>query len=267
MSRRPEHLLQRGTTYYFRMPVPEGLRTIVGKREIKRSLGTGNFAKARKLLPVERLKALAELEAARREHDRQFGPPARRVVSLADDELWSLMSRWFVAREREATALRGHDVDVDARLEQIGHLSDLGEGTSALASVYNITGRFLASEGIDLAMSDPSFSKLAALIHEAMLEHEKRMVARFSNGSRVQLNPRFAELGPDTPFAKVRPLTLRVLADQYDAERALSQRSPTAKVRRDAHLGLILGVLGEDRLIGDVRRGMSRSYCLIRPPA
>lgn len=260
MSRRPEHLLRRGGTYYFRMPVPEALRAIVGKREIKRSLGTGDFATARKLLTVERLKAQAEIEAARRRYDADRSGGPKKVRSLGDDDLWRLMSRWFVAREREAANLSARDVDVDQRLAEIGHLADVGDGTSALASIHNATRKLLLSESIDLDPTDPTFARLEGLIHEAMIEHEKRVVARFANRPLVQLNPRFSTLSADTEISERPSLSLRGLADQFEAERALTQRSPTAKLRRDAHVGMILGVLGERTDVSKISREDAKRF-------
>jgi len=260
MSRRPEHLLRRGGTYYFRMPVPEALRSIVGKREIKRSLGTGDFATARKLLTVERLKAQAEIEAARRRHDagRSGGP--KRARALGDDDLWRLMSRWFVAREREAANLGARDVDVDQRLDEISHLADVGDGTSTLASIHNATRRLLLSENIDLDPTDPTFARLEGLIHEAMIEHEKRVVARFANRPLVQLNPRFSTLSADSEISERPTMSLRALADQFEEERAQTQRSPNAKLRRDAHVGMILGVLGEQTDVRKITREDAKRF-------
>lgn len=260
MSRSSEHLLRRGGVYYFRMPVPEALRPIVGKREIKRSLRTGEHSAARKLLPVERLKAQAEIEAARRQLAVQQGIEPQRVRTLADDELWRLMSRWFVARERQAADLTARDVDVDQRLEEIGYLSDVGDGTSALASIHAATRKLLASENIDLDPTSPAFAKLQGFIHEAMIEHEKRLVARFANRREVQLSPRFAALSADTEISERSPLTLRALADQFEEERARTQRSPTAKLRRDAHLGMILTVLGEQAEVRGITREDAKRF-------
>lgn len=260
MPRRPEHLLRRGGTYYFRMPVPEALRPIVGKREIKRSLRTGDLAAARKLLTVERLKAQAEIEAARRQYGAKQGGGLMKVRSLGDDDLWGLMSRWFVARERATATLSARDVDVEQRLQDLSYLADVGDGTSELASIHGATRKLLLSENIDLDATDPTFAKLEGLIHEAMIEHEKRLVVRFANRPLVQLNPRFSALSADTEISERPLLSLGALAEQFEEERAQTQRSPTAKLRRDAHLGMILAVLGERTLVSKIGRDDAKRF-------
>lgn len=260
MPRRPEHLQRRDGTYYFRMPVPEALRPVVGKREFKRSLGTKDFRDACKFLAMERLKAQAELEAARRKLELQAGQQPRRVTSLSDDELWQLMSRWFVAREREAESLTGQDVDVDQRLEEISYLSDARDDTSAVASLYSDARRLLTAEGLDLDVSSPSFAKLASLIQEALIEHEKRLVVRFGNRPQVHLNPRFSSLTATTEIEARRIVSLKSLTEQFEHERSETQRSPTAKLRRDAHLGMIVAVLGEHTAVGSVTRDDAKRF-------
>lgn len=260
MPRRPEHLLRRGGVYYFRMPVPEALRPIVGKREIKRSLGTGDLHEARKALTVQRLKAQAELEAARRELERRVGQQPRRVTSLPEDQIWHLLCRWFVAREREAEGLTGQAVDVDQRLEEISYLADARDGTSTHASLYRQARKLLVAEGLDLDPTSPSFAKLVGLIQEALIEHEKRLVVRFGNGGRVQLNPRFSGLTAATDIEVRQTVTLKTLAEQFEREKAETQRSPTAKLRRDAHLNMILAVLGEQTGVRSVTREDTKRF-------
>jgi integrase len=242
------------------MPVPEALRPLIGKREIKRSLGTKDYSAARKLLSIERLKAQAEIEAAQRQFDIQRGNGPQRAKTLADDELWQLMSRWFVAREREASALTAHDVDVEARLEELGHLSGATNGTSAMASVHQATRKLLATEDIALDLASSAVSKLAGLIHEAMVEHDKRIVARFAHRAPIQLNPRFSQLSAQSEVSERKSISLRELADKFEEERAQTQHSPTAKLRRDAHLAMVCAVLGDETDIRGVTRDDAKRF-------
>jgi len=42
MLRRPEHLQLRGRIYWVRVRVPEDLRSVIGKLEVRRSLGASD---------------------------------------------------------------------------------------------------------------------------------------------------------------------------------------------------------------------------------
>lgn len=201
MPRRSDYLVLRGAKYSFRYAVPEPLRGIIGKREFKEALGESDYETARKKAARLRVKADAEIKAAWGVLKAEGERAPKWVSSLSDDELGRLTSRWFVAREREAEALTARDVDVDQRLEEIGYLSDVGDGTSALASIHAATRNLLRQECIDLDPASPAFARLVGLIQEAMIEHEKRIVARFSDRP-VQLNPRLAGLSAQTALVE-----------------------------------------------------------------
>lgn len=49
VTKSPSHLFRRGSTFYFRLAIPDHLRHIVGQREIRMSLGTSYLYQARRI--------------------------------------------------------------------------------------------------------------------------------------------------------------------------------------------------------------------------
>ncbi|XPF94274.1 DUF6538 domain-containing protein [Colwellia sp. RE-S-Sl-9] len=64
MSKQSNLLLRNGR-FYFRTRVPKDLVTIIGKKEIKKALGTSNRSEAKRRLPIEQLEAEETFEKAR----------------------------------------------------------------------------------------------------------------------------------------------------------------------------------------------------------
>jgi hypothetical protein len=74
--------------------------------------------------------------------------------------------------------------------------------------LYSDARKLLTAEGLALDPSSPSFAKLASLIQEALIEHEKRLVVRFGNRPQVHLNPRFSGLTVTTEIEARRITSL-----------------------------------------------------------
>lgn len=83
----------------------------LGKREIKRFLKTRDHREAKSQLPLEMLKARAALDEARRKLAVTETAPAI-LPSLTEDELWGLMSRWFVRTQQQDSKLTFDDIDL-----------------------------------------------------------------------------------------------------------------------------------------------------------
>ncbi|WP_366825012.1 DUF6538 domain-containing protein [Bosea sp. (in: a-proteobacteria)] len=84
MARRPEHLLLRGNIWWLRVRVPDELRSIIGKVEIRRSLKTSDATEAKRRVRIERVKTEAEFDDARRvlAQSQAKGPGSGRPVDL-----------------------------------------------------------------------------------------------------------------------------------------------------------------------------------------
>lgn len=95
MAGKNPYLQRRGDVYRLRIRVPDDLRDLVKKREITKSLRTGNKREAQVAALMEHAKLEAEWTLLRRRRSRQL------VSDLADSEIWRLVARWFVDAERK----------------------------------------------------------------------------------------------------------------------------------------------------------------------
>ena len=259
MSRRSEHLHRRQGIYYLRLRVPDELRPIIGKREIKRSLKTADPSEAKRRIALERFKAHAELDEARRKlvTKQESTPELISTAKLTDADLWSLMACWFVQQQKADENLgpvqvRSGDLD-----EAITRLTD-PEDTNALAWVHSTTRKFLAGQHINLSPQSEPFRRLQQLIHEAMIERERRLARRFLSGSGPDLNPRFAQLTAATEVNPGSILTLSGLIRRYERDQARAPGAPKTRMKRTAQFRLFKEVLGANTPIDQISREKAR---------
>ncbi len=95
MAKQPR-LHKRGSRYYVRVRVPDDLRPILGRREIKYSLGTADYREA-----------LERVRLASATIDGQFAETRRKatiepVTILSEFEAEQIVLRWFHVADREA---------------------------------------------------------------------------------------------------------------------------------------------------------------------
>jgi hypothetical protein len=95
----PEHLQKIGNRWRFRLSVPEALRPIIGKRELRISLKTADKREAKRLAHEEALKAEAAFDLARRTLAMQAGGAPQ--TELSNEEARSLAEQWLHSREQQ----------------------------------------------------------------------------------------------------------------------------------------------------------------------
>ena len=99
------HLERRGAVYYFRVVVPPALRPFMDMdkpvTEIRRSLGTKDFEKAKRLCQIQIVAFSGKLLEAQRKLDAKAtaSPPS-------EEEILHLVTNWFIEQEREADERR-----------------------------------------------------------------------------------------------------------------------------------------------------------------
>lgn len=254
MPPRPTHLQRRDSgRYAFRKRVPKALQAIVGKSEIKVSLATCDPVEARRLIALEALKAQADIEAAWRTL-RKDAPPVERAEptrELDEAALWSLMTRWFQLGLKQDAALDASSVDVYGRLEDLPRLSDLDD-TNVAASVYRATEKFVHDQNLKLDRQSASFRRLSGLIHEAIIEREKRLVARFISHVPITLNPRFSDLAASVSV-QTSP-TISALIRRFTGDPGFVHGGTKAQLKRKAHHALVEEFFGPDTPIHEVTR-------------
>lgn len=217
--------------YYFRKAVPADLKRILGKSEVKQSLGTKDPAQARELFSAVAAQVAAEWKVLRAE------PAAlTRKQELALAGRWYL---WFTAQHEQdpGDGAEGWrllaDQFEDARQVGIGAPDEPDDpsrpkGVQARVESFLIgnarTADFLVSEGVALS-AEGRTSFLRAL--EPQFFAALRLLSRWSEGDyRPDLHPeQFPQLKL-TPAAPLTPaVTLTSLFDGWAAERQPPQKT------------------------------------------
>ncbi|MEK1888725.1 MAG: DUF6538 domain-containing protein [Phyllobacterium sp.] len=165
MSKKAENLQLRGSIYWFRLRVPDELRPLVGKTEIKKSLKTGDLREAKLRARYERVRLDAEWELLR----GRLRP--KRDYSLSDREIWYLVSNWFIEKERKSvsssgTYLEGDDAHYD-------YAMSISEENVAPAA-YQAAKTILTEEGLEFDPSSDGSLRLERVLHPAIIEIAKR---------------------------------------------------------------------------------------------
>jgi hypothetical protein len=96
-----------GGTYYLRAKVPEKIRHIIGKTEIRKSLRTKDLKEARQRVKVESVCVDALFAAAEAKLNRRAAP----VDNLSDEEINWWVSKYFISLERESRRMIENEVE------------------------------------------------------------------------------------------------------------------------------------------------------------
>ena len=229
----PKHprLQKRGSRYFLRVKVPTDLRSVIGKREIRKALGTSD--------PREALKAVRKASA---ETDAMFdalrGKPAARVAALVPAsavDLERAIRQEF--HEMEIRRLESYQEANECDTEEI--LENLREDEVVLSRGYNEQTASMASTAEELLgkynfyvdRSSLAYQKFVEQVIRAELERVRRSIEAYRGNPRERGFDRlFADIYADKPPSS-GGLTLRELIDRYQNDpgrRGLSEKSRLA---------------------------------------
>lgn len=267
MARRSEHLLLRGNIWWLRVRVPDALRPIIGKGEIRRSLKTSDGTEAKRRVRIERIKVEAEFDDARAALERQraaAGGATAARISLTEEQVWALATRWFVEQEKHSTHRPVQFGDAEV-IENLGeNLVNIERFEEVSASVREEVDKLLAEAGIPPGdgSDEPSAwrAKLSRAIHAGMVEREKRLLNRVTGGAGIVLNPDFHNLSAATPVQPVAlyAVTLADLIKRYNAAPTRTAPSSKTKLKQDAQARLFKDVIGGKTLVSAIGREQAR---------
>lgn len=266
MARRPEHLQLRGSTWWLRVRVPDELRQIIGKREVRRTLGTSDSAEAKRRVRIERIKVEAEFDDARVALERQraaAGGATAAQVTLTEEQVWALATRWFVEQERAGVSRPveiGDEEVIQNVSEDLAHVERFDEVS---ATVREEVGKLLAEAGVlpsDGSVEPAWQAKLSRAVHAGMIEREKRLLNRMTGGAGLMLNPNFHGLSAATELKPVAisTVTLVDLIKRYNADPTRAAPSPKTKLKQDAQARLFKDVIGGKTLVSAIGREQAR---------
>jgi hypothetical protein len=226
VARQPR-LFRRGGRYTLRVKVPRELRPILRKREVWRSLGTGDHRVALKRLRL----ASAEVDALFADAGRSAAVAAS---APSDIELHHLVRRWFEGNERAAALNFQFPVDRAEREEAIDNLRndefDLIDSGAEDAGVQEAVRRFLADHRIEIAGGSPTWWTTVGLVQRALIEHVRRRRARLQGEMDGRSFDRFFRETVKRDPSQAAPhsdLTLGELIERYKSDPGRSVTTKT----------------------------------------
>ena len=193
----PQYLTRKDNTFYFRQSVPQELRLIVGKREIKKSLGH-DFIKAsreckRYAVVADQLiaEARAKLDAIPIAPYSREGIHRTRHVSLSEvtpqleQQFANLMRTSLLEGDRNAR-IEGMDAqefddygkNIEASLQALRKQLAMGNVEPMLESAH----LFLVGRGYRPEFSDADWRRIAYVMTQATLEAFEAMAVRQAGG-------------------------------------------------------------------------------------
>lgn len=208
------HLQKRGNVYHYYRRVPLRLVPILGRRFIKRSLGTTNLAEAKTLRTVEDLKAEALFAAAETAHPKvgSSGVSFEMLVEYVRETVERLDRR-----SAESLAF-----DPPADMDELQERSQDAEyQRSILANPADPRRDELVSRAADRIMSDAGVSVSGQGLNAQFAEIVRRGLIELTRRKVDRLEDRHDRPFHDNLFDPARPpaVTFRELADMYVAEK------------------------------------------------
>jgi hypothetical protein len=234
-------LVLRGSTWYYRRVVPLNLRTVVGKREVVKSLRTTDHEQAKLLSLRVGQEVERQLQALRK---RAAAPAA-----TPDDLARLLESRTITAdANHRSSRVLLDDVELDVELDALTSAVDEHANalrTSDTSVVADLLDELLQEQGLHVP---PQRRREFAL---ALLKARLRSLEVSVKRTRGQLAS-----GP--PWEVASPgLTVNGLLEAYLTERKLGSKSE-AEIR--AAFRRFAAVVGQDRPAREVTKLDARAY-------
>lgn len=258
MPRHPR-LQKRGSRYFLRVKVPTDLRSAIGKREIRKALGTSDPREALKRVR----KASVEADAVFETYRVRTAPYASVRVPASEADLERLVLQAFQASEREnlTAFLQAPEEDFGEILSALRDDESVYRGGLSpviLPSLQKKADELLAANGLALDPSSDTHTRFLWLLIRAGLENIQRARERYGgNPTEPVFDRMFATTGAETwaPLpTSSGGLTLRELIERYENDPA--RRGLTEKTRHayGTVFRALRELLGENKRARDITR-------------
>jgi integrase len=256
----PRHprLQKRGSRYFLRVRVPTDLRSAIGKREIRKALGTSDPREALRRVRRASVEADAIFETCR----AKAGPAASDRVPASEADLERLVLQAFQASERQnlTTFLKTPEEDYGEILSGLRDDESVYRGGLSpvvLPCLQKKADELLAANGLTLDPSSNTYTRFLWLLIRADLENIQRARERYSgNPTEPVFDRMFATSGAETsaPLSSSGGLTLRELIERYEKDPA--RRGLTEKTRHayGTVFRALRELLGENKRARDITR-------------
>jgi integrase len=252
----PKHprLQKRGSRYFLRVKVPADLRSAIGKREIRKTLGTSDLRDALKAVR----KASAETDAMFEMVKGKVVARAGARVPATSADLDRVIRQEF--HEMEIQRLERYAEADEYDTEEI--LNNLREDEVVLSRPYNEQNGFVAStankllekHGWYVDRNSSLYWNFVDQVLRAELEVVRRQIEAFRGNPRRPRSDRlFADIDAHNPPSSGGP-TLRELIERYEADPGRRGLTEKTRLAYGTVFRALRELLGENRRTRDVTR-------------
>ncbi len=266
------NLHRRNGRYYFRARVPLDLVVAIGKKEIKKSLGTSDLSEARSKLAIEQLKADELFNKTR----NNLSPPiSNNAQNISPVEIERRVLVWYHEEaERQAKEDDSIRAGMDS-LEKETILENLHEEQNALESGSPSTYMHSSNNLLKLLFNecDLQTRRVAIpLIHQAQIELLYKRLARFDEFYQRQPFQTFRDSPPPSrQFDQDTNtnITWGKLLEKFKAEQVRANKTPKTINGYRLTFNFSSEFFGENKLLNAITREDCRNYIdsLSRLPA
>jgi integrase len=249
--------------YYFRSNIPTDLIQLFGRSEIARSLQTSDFPKAKRLCAIESVKFDAFCESMRAKRGRK----SKQGSQLTDDEINTLVSRYFINEERLSERWAENDLPNYSESERdaakdsyaadtVGLFHEVVTGDPTNDPALKLAEEFLSRHGeLEVDKNGHEFKRLAQLLRRAQVESLNRRITRLENQPVSPFNHEFAHLSARTqvPPLPKRKVTLLQLTERFMVHKRKTTGENTP-ITYAIPIRILLEVLGPQRIISDINQ-------------
>ncbi|MCB1225594.1 MAG: site-specific integrase [Verrucomicrobiales bacterium] len=226
--------------------------------EIRKSLRTKDFEKAKRLCQIEAVAFAGKMAEARRKLDSKAN-----AVPPSDEELYYLATDWFVRLEREEEKRRTAvltDADEAQTEQEIDSLIDEAalytarEEHLSQSALNGLADAFLKSRPeLAIEAGSPAYRQLGALLKRAKAESLNRSITRLGVRRTGRPDEAFESFNAHSqpPAPPKNRTTLKQLTDEFMDYQA-KNRSENTPVTYAITIRALLEVLGERKLIAEI---------------
>jgi integrase len=270
----PKHtrLMRRGAGYYCRAKVPADLVTIIGKREIQRTLQTSKHSEAVVRVKLVSAEIDAEFAAARRKLNG-----ASNATKASEQEAKMLAYQWFNdlwQKNRHAT-IAPAGMEQEEFIEQLeGELVELTsspDDTQLSAGLAHTARQILETAGFERPdLKDTVLRDMMELIHRGTIEVTRRSLLRAKGDPTPHtFDPAFASDQPTGPAARPTTITFQELASRFMAVPEKSNWTKKTEKDYEAKFRLLGEIIGTATPLSGINREVCRkvqTVMLALPP-
>lgn len=270
MGQRRPRLSIRGRSWVYRIAVPEPLRAIIGRREIKESFGPVSLKEAErqaklKDIEIDLLFSEAEAQLAGKATNGAAISPVR-VSDLSDSDILTMVQGYLARLERDAAPVPFSAVEREERLERVREEAiEIAHSPAEDASLQDMAAMVAGNSGIEL--SGASVVRVADAVKKALLEHLSREEFRLQEMPVRQGDPVFAGVDRDTVSPSPKITFSKAVALYRDAPDRRNLAPKTLKAN-ESHFGVFAELLGADKDIASITKAdiLAARDVLIRLP-